>query len=316
MSKLFKYAGISILLLSVGMVSAQVFPDNEARKAILELRVEVKRITEDTKRISEENKKTIDKIQSEKQGSDLEIKKANDVIAILLQSKRDLERRHDELQQEISKFNRLQNQAVLQLKSDNDALKQQIAELRGEREQLSRDITILQRTQKDITAGTEERVSKLQQNITKVENKFEPLIPVSMENDGLDIQTTQSEKKEFERALATFKKNDFTGAVTEFTVFLRKYPNSGFRQSALFWLASTKFAKFDFTDTSNQLEIFKDMNGAHKLYPEAMFMLAKAQIELKLVPAAKKTLEELIRDHRDSKAAKDATDLLPKLKLP
>ena len=90
MIKRFKWFYICLLLLSGGVATAQVFPDNEARRAILDLRAEVKRITEDikkisddTKRFSEENKKNIDKLQSEKQVSDLKLEKANDVIARL-----------------------------------------------------------------------------------------------------------------------------------------------------------------------------------------------------------------------------------------
>ena len=158
----FKWCCIGLFLLSGGMANAQVFPDNEARRAILDLRADVKRITED-------NKKNFDKIQSEKQASDLELKKANDVIARLQQSVRDSQLEASRLQQEIDKLNRIQNQAVLQLKSDNEALKQQIAELRGEREQLSREISVVQRNQKDLSAGIEDRMFKLDQRFSKIE---------------------------------------------------------------------------------------------------------------------------------------------------
>jgi TolA-binding protein len=97
---------------------------------------------------------------------------------------------------------------------------------------------------------------------------------------------------------------------------LRKYPNSGFRQSALFWVASAKFVKGDYVDTTNQLRAFLNMNEAHNRYPEAMLTMANAQIELKLSPDAKKTLEDLIRDYPSSEAAKVATERLTKLKLP
>jgi len=316
MIKRFKWFYICLLLLSGGVATAQVFPDNEARRAILDLRVEVKRITEDikkisddTKRFSEENKKNIDKLQSEKQVSDLKLEKANDVIARLQQSVRDSQLEASRLQQEIDKLNRVQNQAVLQLKSDSEALKQQIAELRGEREQLSRDISVVQRNQKDLTTGIEDRISKIDQRFSKIE-------PLMVKIDGLEFQSEQAEKKDYELALSTFKRGEYTGAVNAFTVFLRKYPNSGFRQSALFWVASAKFVKGDYVDTTNQLRAFLNMNETHNRYPEAMLTLANAQIELNLSLDAKKTLEDLIRDYPSSEAAKAATERLAKLKLP
>ena len=45
-----KRSCICLLLLSGGLANAQVFPDNEARRAILDLRADVKRITEDSKK--------------------------------------------------------------------------------------------------------------------------------------------------------------------------------------------------------------------------------------------------------------------------
>ena len=298
----FKYLCACLPLLVSGVAQAQVFPDNEARRAILDLRADVKRISED-------NKKNFDKIQADKLAADSELKKSGDLIAKLQQSLRDSQLESSRLQQEIDKLNRLQNQAVLQLKSDNDALKQQIAELRGEREQLARDITVLQRSQKDFSAGLEDRIYKLDQRFTKIE-------PVMVQIDGLEFQSDQAEKKDFELALSTFKRGEFTGAVNAFTVFLRKYPNSGFRQSALFWVASAKFVKGDYTDTANQLRAFLAMNETHSRYPEAMLTLANAQIELKMPAEAKKTLEDLIRDFSGSEAAKAAAERLTKLKLP
>jgi tol-pal system protein YbgF len=296
-----KWLCVCLPLMVSGMSLAQVFPDNEARRAILDLRADVKRITED-------NKKNFDKIQSDKQASDLELKKSNDLIARLQQSLRDSQLEASRLQQEIDKLIRLQNQAVLQLKADNDALKQQIAEVRGEREQLAKDISVLQRSQKDFSSGLEDRFYKLDQRFNKIE-------PVMVQIDGLEFQSDQAEKKDYELALSTFKRGEYTGAVNAFTVFLRKYPNSGFRQSALFWVASAKFVKGDYTDTANQLRAFLGMNEAHARYPEAMLTYANAQIELKLPADAKKTLEDLIRDYPNSEAAKAASERLAKLKL-
>ena len=283
-------------------VNAEVFPDNEARRAILDLRAEVKRLTEETKR-------NIEKLQADKQVSDIELRKANEVIAKLQQSTRDSQLEEIRLQQEIDKSNRLQNQALLQLKTDIDLLKQQIAELRGEREQLARDIQLIQRSQKDLNAGVDDKLSKVDQRFSKFE-------PVSVQLDGLDFQTNQLEKKDYELALATFNRGEFAGAINAFNVFLRKYPNSGFRQSALFWAASAKFVRGDYADAANQLKAFLSMNEAHARYPDAMLALANSQIELKQVLEAKKTLEDLIKDYPNSESAKSAADRLAKLKLP
>ena len=298
-----KWIGVCLPLAASGWVAhAEVFPDNEARRAILDLRADVKRLSEDSKR-------NFDKIQADKQASDLELKKANELIAKLQQALRDSQLEDVRLQQEIDKSNRLQNQALLQLKADMDLLKQQIAELRGEREQLARDILVIQRNQKDLSTGVEDKFSKVDQRFTKVET-------FSVKLDGIEFQTNQTEKKDFELALATFNREEYGGALNAFTVFLRKYPYSGFRQSALFWAASAKFVKGEYTDAASQLKAFLAMNEAHARYPDALLALANIQIELKLPVEAKKTLEDLIKDYPTTEAAKSAAERLSKLKLP
>jgi len=305
-----KILHIIFLFLFTITVYGQSLPDNEARKAILDLRADVK-LTKD------ELKKSFERIESQKLASDLELKKANDLIVrldlLMQQLKNDSLSTSERLQKEINKINILrkqdldqQNQAVLQLKNENELLKQQIAEMRGDREQLSREISVVQRNQKDLTTGIEDRIFKIDKRLSKIE-------PIMLEVDGLEFQSDLAEKKDYELAISVFKRGEYSGAVNAFTVFLRKYPNSGFRQSALYWLASAKFLKGDYVDTTNQLRAFLNMNEAHSLYPEAMLMLANAQIELKLIPDAKKTLENLIRDYPRSEAAKVAVERLLKL---
>ena len=248
---------VCLPLLSAGWaVRAEVFPDNEARRAILDLRAEVKRL-------SEENKRNIDKLFADKQASDLEQKKTSELVAKQQQALRDAQLEELRLQQEIDKSTRLQNQAVLQLKADLDVLKQQIAELRGEREQLARDIQLIQRSQKDLSTGTEDKFSKVDQRFSKVET-------FAVQLDGIEFQTVQAEKKDYELAFATFNRGEYGGAISAFTTFLRKYPNSGFRQSALFWTASAKFVKGEYVDVANQLKAFLSMNEAHIRYPDAL----------------------------------------------
>jgi tol-pal system protein YbgF len=303
MNTYLKWSCVYLPLAASGWVAhAEVFPDNEARRAILDLRVDVKRLADDSKR-------NFDKIQSDKQASDLELKKANELIAKLQQALRDSQLEDLRLQQEIDKANRLQNQSLLQLKTDLDLLKQQIAELRGEKEQLAKDISVIQRNQKDLNSGIEDKFSKVDQRFTKVE-------PVSVQLDGIEFQTNLTEKKDFELALATFNRGEYGGALNAFTVFLRKYPYSGFRQSALFWASSAKFVKGEYTDAASQLKAFLAMNEGHARYPDALLALANVQIELKQLPEAKKTLEDLIKDYPNLDVAKSAADRLSKLKLP
>jgi len=81
-------------------------------------------------------------------------------------------------------------------------------------------------------------------------------------------------------------------------------------------VASAKFVKGDYVDTTNQLRAFLNMNEAHNRYPEAMLTMANAQIELKMFDEGKKTFNDLIKNFPNSVPAKIAAERLLKLQAP
>ena len=262
---------------------AGVFEDDEARRAILDLRQRVENLRQSQIANDAALQKSLDGVNKSQQA-------VRDTIA-------------QEVQQESSRI----QQALLQLQAQIDSLKQNIAEMRGENDQLQREITLLKRGQNDNSSGLEERLLKFEQRIAKLE-------PVIFQIDGLEFQADPTKKKDFELALATFRKGDFAGSIITFSSFLRKYPDSGFRQSALFWLASAKYVKREYTDAVNQLKSFASMSETHAKFPEALLTLANAQLELKQSSDAKKTLDELISKFPSSEAAAASKERLSKLK--
>jgi tol-pal system protein YbgF len=268
-----------------GSVQAAVFEDDEARRAILDLR------------------QRVENLRQAQQSSDASLQRSIDAVVKSQQSLREQAVR--DMQVEASRL----QQGMLQLQAQLDGLKQSLSELRGEKDQLQREITLLKKSHKEAITSLEERLAKQDQRFSKLE-------PLAVQMDGLEFQVDPIEKKDFELALATFRKGEFAGAINSFSTFLRKYPETGFRQSALFWLASAKYVKREYVDAANQLKAFVTMNEGHAKFPEALLTLANSQIELKLPLEAKKTLEDLIEQYPTSEAAEAAKERLPKLKLP
>ena len=273
-----------LTLLLAGSAQAAVFEDDEARRAILDLR------------------QRVENLRQAQQSSEAALQRSLEAVTKSQQSIRELAVR--DMQAETSRL----QQGMLQLQTQIDGLKQTISELRGEKDQLQREIMLLQKSQKEGLASLQERVTKHDQRFSKLE-------PLVVQIDGLEFQVDPTEKKDFELALATFRKGEFAGAINDFSTFLRKYPETGFRQSALFWLASAKYVKREYLDASNQLKACITMNEGHTKFPEALLTLANAQIELKLPLEAKKSFEDLIAQYPTSEAAEAAKESLPKLKL-
>lgn len=236
---------------------AALFEDNEARRAILELR------------------QRVDMLQQSSQRSTEELRRASEDGAQLRRS-------------------------LLDLQTQIETLRAEMATLRGQNEQLMRDASELQRRQKDIAQGVDERL-----------RQFEP---VKVTVDGLEFQADPAEKRDFDAALAKFREGKFAEAETAFTALVRQYPRSGYVPSARFWLGNAQYANRDYKEAINNFKALLASAPSHARAPEAALSIANCQIELKETRGARKTLEDLIRAYPQSEAAAAAKERLSRLK--
>lgn len=190
--------------------------------------------------------------------------------------------------------------SLLDLQNQIEALRSEQAKLRGQNEQLLRDAADLQRRQKDIAQGVDERL-----------RQFEP---VKVTLDGQEFQADPAEKRDFEAALAVFRSGKFPEAGAAFSAFVRQYPRSGFTPSARFWLGNAQYATREYKEAINNFKLMLSEAPAHARAPEAALSIANCQIELKDTRTARKTLEDLVRAYPQSEAAVAAKERLSRLK--
>ncbi|MDP2371730.1 tol-pal system protein YbgF [Rhodoferax sp.] len=260
--RVFRESGryLAALVLTVGAASAGagLFDDDEARKAILDLRERVDAVrTASEARIAQEGRR-------------------------------------------LNEDNAQLRKGMLELQNQIETLRAELAKLRGQDEQLQREIVELQRRQKEMTQGVEERL-----------RQFEPTKVVV---DGIEFVADPSERRDFEAALATFRRGAFPAAQTAFFDFLKRFPQSGYAPTALFWLGNAQYANRDYRDAITNFRALLSRAPDHFRAPEAMLSIANCQIELKETKAARKTLEDLLKIHPKSEAAPAAKERLSHLK--
>jgi tol-pal system protein YbgF len=242
------------VLLAAGAAQAQLFPDNEARKAILELRA------------------NDDKLKQE----------------IAAQNK--------DLTEQLAAIKR----SLLELSSQLDQVRGELAKQRGSNEQLARDVAELQRRQKDIAQGVDERMRKIE--------------PQKVSVDGKEFLADAEEKRLFDEAMAIVRAGDFPGAASALNNFLRRYPQSGYGDSARFWLGNTLYGKRELKEAITMFRTFIANAPDHARVPEAMLAIANSQAESKDTKSARLTLGELLRKYPQSEAAQAGKERLAALK--
>ena len=219
----------------------------------------------------------------------------------------DLRQKSDALQQRFSEDIRKTNEdnaqlrrSVLDLANQIETLRADMARLRGQNEQLARDVAEMQRKQKDLTQGVDDRL-----------RRFEP---AKVNVDGKEFVASPAEVRDFDAALATLRKGDFTNAQNAFVEFDRRYPESGYKAPALFWLGNAQYALRSYKEAIINFKALLVYAPDHLRAPEAALSIANCQIELKDTKAARKTLEDLIKVYPQAEAAAVAKDRLSKLK--
>ena len=252
-----RLAATAIAALCLGassVASAALFEDDEARRAILELRQRVE----------------AQRVAGERQAQDQ--------------------------RQESEQLRR----SLLELQGQIESLRGEIARLNGQNEQVMRVLGDVQRQQKDISQSVEDRLRKVE--------------PSKVSVDGREFIADPNESREFEAALAAFRKGDFPAAQTAFTDFIRRYPQSGFRPTALFWLGNAQYANRDYRGAIGNFRALLTAAPDHPRAPEAVLSIANCQIELKDNPAARRTLDELVKTYPQSEAASAAKERLARLR--
>lgn len=184
--------------------------------------------------------------------------------------------------------------SLLDINSQIEQVRSDLAKERGQNEVLARDLAEVQRRQKDMQQTMDERA-----------RKFEP---VTVNLDGKTFKAEPEEKRVFDDALAKLRSQDFTGAAASLNGFMQRYPNTGFRESALYWLGNAYYGASQFTEAIGAFKQLIATAPDHARSPEAMLSIANCYSELKDAKQLRKTLDEVIKQYPQSEAAQAAKD--------
>jgi len=269
----------AVCCLCISSAQAGLFEDDEARRAILDLRQKVDQMQQQS-------------AQMQQQSAQMQQQSAEQLRATKNENAVSIEQVNGQLTQ--------LRRSLLELSNMIEGLRSELANSRGKSEQLARDLADAQRFQKDIVQGTEDRLKRLE--------------PSKVSVDGLDFIAAPAEISEYDSALATMRKGDFAQALPAFSEFVRRYPSSGYQPSALFWLGNLHYSQRNYKEALNQYRALVSASPAHLRAPEALLSVANCQLELKDPKASRKTLEELVKAYAESEAASLAKARLAKLK--
>jgi tol-pal system protein YbgF len=193
---------------------------------------------------------------------------------------------------------------------DSAQLRRSVLDLQNQIEQMRGDLQRMTGQNEQLTRA----ISDLQQRQTTVDDQLKKNEPSQVSVDGRDFTAAPQEKADFDAALGIFRAGQFAQAQTAFADFVKRYPQSGYNASALFWLGNAQYATRNYNEAIANFRSMLALAPDHAKAPEAVLSIANCQIELKDTKAARKTLDDLTKAYPQSEAAQAGRERLSRLK--
>ncbi|MEJ7139098.1 tol-pal system protein YbgF [Amphibiibacter pelophylacis] len=191
--------------------------------------------------------------------------------------------------------------SLLQTSSAQDALRGELAQLRGDNE-------VLQRTLDE----TQTRLQALEKQVgdTPQPTGTAALTPPGTPAPVFEPPQDAQAKAAYDQALSKFRSRDFAGAMTDFNALIKTYPQSSLAPQAQFWLGNAHYALGRMKPAISVLNDFVARNPQSASAPDALLTVAEAQIGSGDTAGGKATLDRLIKTYPQSKASTLARDRL------
>ena len=255
-----------------------------------------------------------------------------------------LQRVTDSLNDRLAKLESViqQNQQLLGLLKEVEALKAEVAKMRGQTEVQVHQLDTLGKRQNDLYVDLDQRITDLAKvakpaPVTEIAQtpapgpQVSPTPPASPASPAPTVAeappsapasavaTTPQldplvESRTYETALNHFREANYVGAIAGFKGFLKAYPDSALAPNAQYWVGYAYYALKDYKTALAQQQKLVAVYPTSAKVPDAMLNIATNQIALDNLAGARKTLEELVDKHPGTNAANLAARRLAALK--
>ncbi len=206
--------------------------------------------------------------------------------------------RLDTLESRMSAVERqLENQGLLEMSRQIEALTSQLRALRGDIDELQHNLEQARVQQKDQYVDLDTRLRAAETALTTAQASVTPGGP----------------EAEYQAAFNLLKDGKYDAAATSLRDFLAKYPKHELAPNAMYWLGEAHYVRRDYPAALAAFEgLLNDYPGNRKT-PDALLKVGYCQVELKRPGPAREALTRVVQEFPDSQAAAEAQARLSRM---
>jgi tol-pal system protein YbgF len=196
----------------------------------------------------------------------------------------------------------IERRTILDLAGQIEALRGDLARMRGQIEVLVNQAEVAEKRQKDLYVDIDTRLRKLEQAREEQAKAAEKV--------AAEPVASPAETRAYEAALNQFKLGNYPLAVSAFQGFLVTYPASGLAPSAQYWIGNAFYAQRDYKQAIAAQQKLLTAWPENAKASDALLNIASSQEAMGDRRAAQKTLETLVGRYPGSPAAASAKQRL------
>lgn len=216
----------------------------------------------------------------------------------------------------------LESQGLVDMYLQVQTLQQEMRELRGQIEQQTHAIEGLKQRQRDLYLDIDRRLQRIEGGAVAAApqasanpNPATPAAPAAGVQPSPAPVDSSAADAAYRDAFNLLKEGRYDVAISRFTAFLGKYPDSGYADNAQYWLGEANYVTRNFKQAITEFE--KVMSG----YPQsqkradALLKIGYCQYELNDMAKAQESLSRVVKEFANTTAAKLADNRLRRMQL-
>lgn len=218
----------------------------------------------------------------------------------------------------------LQNQGLIGLLNQLNALKAEVSRLRGAQEEQTHQLAQTDKRNQALYGDLDDRLNVLSNRVDDLAANQSAAAPV----DAMRLQPAQSlggsplpggeavpaeDTRMYEAALTHFKSGDHKAAVAALSGFLASHAKSPLAPNALYWMGLAYGSLGDFGKAAASYDKLITAYPGNAKVPDAMLSLARSHLQLGNPAAARAQLDALVTKYPGTKSADSARKLLATL---
>ena len=232
------------------------------------------------------------------------------------------------LKQRLERMERLVSSEVLIEQSQQlDSVREEISSLRQDIELQSYELETIKQRQRSLFLDMDRRLQSLEAGNNGMSSGKFTAAPVPPPSNGLpvnpvvDVAVGASDKgvavdgkEHYSRAFGLLKEGRYSKSITEFEVFIKKYPDSKFSDNAQYWLGEANYVSRNYKIALNEFQrLIAKFPDSTKI-SGARLKIGYTYFELKNWSAASESLQQVIKLYPNTTVAKKANDRLQRMK--